>query len=85
MNYQIPGLSPVFFIIIYFWSILWKGVALWRASAFKQKNWFIVLLVLNTIGILEVIYLFYFAKKKLTLKDIKETLKSLDFRKTQSR
>lgn len=57
--------------IITIWSTLVKGVALWRAANLKQQNWFIVMLIVNTIGILEIVYLFRFAKKRLTIKEIK--------------
>lgn len=59
------------FFILYLWSLLWKGLALWRAANLKQRNWFVGLLVLNTVGILEIAYLFFFAKKKMTLKELK--------------
>jgi len=52
------------FTILTIWSIIWKGLALWRASRNYQKIWFVALLVLNTVGILEILYLFYFSKKK---------------------
>lgn len=52
------------------WSIAWKGLALWHAAKNSQRNWFIAILVINTIGILEIIYLFRFAKKRLTLSDL---------------
>lgn len=62
----------VFFLIIAIWSFFWKGVALWRAANQKQRNWFIVLLLpVNTVGILELLFLFRFSKKKLTLEEIK--------------
>jgi len=53
--------------------MIWKGIALWKAAQFRQRNWFIVILVLNsfTIGILEIIYLFRFAKKRLTISELK--------------
>lgn len=57
--------------IITIWSTLVKGIALWRAANLKQQNWFIVMLIVNTVGILEIIYLFRFAKKRLTIKEIK--------------
>lgn len=69
---QLPNLS-VFVILI--WSLLWKGTALWRASKENQRNWFIALLLLNTVGILDLAYLFYFSKKKLTLEELKTWLK----------
>lgn len=52
------------------WSIVWKGIALWNASKNNQKNWFIAILIVNTLGILEIVYLFGFAKKKMTLNDL---------------
>ncbi len=68
--------SPVILLVIYIWSLAWKGVALWKAAGFKQRNWFIALLVLNTIGILEIVYLFKFAKKTLTFSEIKSWIPS---------
>jgi len=52
------------------WSVAWKGVALWYAAKHSQRNWFIAILVLNTLGILEIIYLFRFAKKRMAFKDL---------------
>ncbi len=48
--------------IIIIWVLPWKGVALWRAAKLSQKWWFIVLLVLNTLGLLEILYLFIFSR-----------------------
>lgn len=54
-------------ILVAVWSLFWKGMALWRAAKEDSKPWFVALLVVNTIGILEIAYLFFFAKEKLTL------------------
>jgi hypothetical protein len=59
------------FFILYIWSLLWKGLALWRSANLKQRNWFVAILVLNTVGILEIVYLFFFATKKLKLTELK--------------
>jgi hypothetical protein len=59
------------FFILYLWSLVWKGLALWRAAQLKQRNWFVGILILNTLGILEIVYLFFFAKKKMTLQELK--------------
>lgn len=53
-----------FFIAVVIWTIPWKGIALWQAARNRQKIWFILLLVLNTLGILEIIYIFIFSKDK---------------------
>ncbi len=72
MNSSFPGLPfPQYLIyIIMVWSIAWKGLALWHSARNNQKNWFLVMLVINTIGIMEIVYLFGFSKKKLALKDL---------------
>ncbi len=46
------------------WTVPWKGVALWKAARANSKPWFIVLLIVNTVGLLEIIYIFGFSKKK---------------------
>lgn len=58
------GIPPQLVFALFIWSLLWKGLALWHAAKLSQRNWFVVMLVLNTVGILEIIYLFVFAKKK---------------------
>ena len=44
------------------WSIIWKGIALWKSGRNNQLVWFIILLIVNTLGILEIIYLVAFQK-----------------------
>ena len=53
--------SPILYILIA-WTLIWKGIALWHSARNKQKGWFIVLLIVNTVGILEIIYLIFFKK-----------------------
>ena len=47
-----------FLLILVLWSLFWKGLALWHSARAGKFAWFTVLLVINTIGILEIIYLF---------------------------
>ncbi|HMS22605.1 MAG TPA: DUF5652 family protein [Candidatus Levybacteria bacterium] len=68
---QIPFENPFLVFILLIWSIIWKGFGLWRASRQEQRNWFIAMLVVSTFGLLEIIYLFFFSRKKLTLKEMK--------------
>jgi hypothetical protein len=51
-------------LLIVAWTLPWKGVALWKASRNSQKKWFIAILILNTLALLEIIYIFFFEKKK---------------------
>jgi hypothetical protein len=50
--------------LLVIWTLPWKGVALWRAARNRHIVWFIVILILNTLAILEIIYIFVFSKKK---------------------
>ena len=62
---QMSSLSTgvlIILVIILIWSLIWKGFALWRAARNNSIVWFVVLLVVNTIGILEILYLFVFSK-----------------------
>jgi len=53
-----------FIVILTGWSLLWKGLALWRSARLKSKPWFIAILLINSVGILEIIYLFIISKRK---------------------
>jgi methionyl-tRNA synthetase len=66
MDYLLQNLiqNPVFVFLILVWTLPWKGVALWRAAKNDHKGWFVALLVLNTLGMLEILYIFVFSKKK---------------------
>jgi len=62
-----------FFIANFFWiwplvilDLILKGFALWRASKNNQLYWFIALFIVNSIGILPVIYLAFVDKQKLS-------------------
>ncbi|OGI27834.1 MAG: hypothetical protein A2359_03800 [Candidatus Moranbacteria bacterium RIFOXYB1_FULL_43_19] len=46
------------------WTLFWKGIALWKSARRSEMIWFAALLVLNTLGILEIIYFFFIAKNK---------------------
>ncbi len=52
------ALSLPMIIIILLWTVLWKGLALWHSARRGAAAWFIALLIINTVGILELIYLF---------------------------
>jgi len=54
----------VFFLVAAsIWTAVWKGLALWRAARLKSVGWFVALLFINTMGILEIIYILAVAKK----------------------
>lgn len=50
-------------ILLTLWVIPWKGWALWKAARASDRPWFIALLVLNTLALLEIFYIFVFSKR----------------------
>jgi len=55
--------QATFAYLFVLWSLVWKGLALWRAAAQKkQLGWFIIILIVNTLGILEILYYFLLCK-----------------------
>lgn len=46
------------------WTLPWKGWSLWKSARQNDKWWFFALLVINTAGLLEILYIFVFSKKK---------------------
>jgi hypothetical protein len=56
------GMNPFVILLAVIWTLFWKGLALWRAAGLRQKYWFIAILLINTLGILEIIYLFVVTK-----------------------
>jgi hypothetical protein len=49
-------------VLIMVWVLPWKGYALWSAAQLKHKWWFVILLVVNTVAILDIIYIFFVAR-----------------------
>ena len=65
----LPMMGPAFglgLILLLVWSLVWKGLALWRAAKRGEKIWFVVFLLVNTLGILEIIYLFFVTGAKIS-------------------
>jgi len=59
------------FVIVGLWELGWKGFGLWRSGRANQLYWFIAMLVLNTVGVLPIIYLLFFQKKRKSAKSSK--------------
>ena len=51
-------------ILIAVWDIIWKGIGLWKAARNGQKYWFIAMLLINSAGILPILYIKFFQKKR---------------------
>lgn len=63
----IPGIELIpswALILLIVWTIPWKGLALWKCAKNSQKIWFMIFMVVNTLGILEILYLTLWQKKR---------------------
>lgn len=53
-----------FIVLGLLWTLPWKGVALWKAARNLDKVWFVVLLLVNTLGVLEILYIYIFSRRR---------------------
>jgi len=60
--YAFPNWPVWAVVLILIWSLVWKGFALWKSARKQSVPWFVVLLIFNTAGILEILYLFVFSE-----------------------
>lgn len=60
------GIHPALLTIILVWSLVWKGLAMWKSARLSHPIWFIVFLLVQSVGILEILYIFLFSKFSLT-------------------
>ena len=63
MGGALTGAFLAFIIIISIWSLIWKGMALWKCGQNNQLAWFVIILIFNTAGILPIVYLLFFQPK----------------------
>lgn len=67
------GISPEMFVVIIvfigIWELVWNGLALWKSAQNRDKGWFIAMLLINDLGILEMLYYFVFSKKETQQKE----------------
>lgn len=59
--------TMVLLIVLMVRDMIWKGIALWKAGTKKQLTRFIIIFLLNTLGILPIIYLIFFQKKEVEI------------------
>ncbi|MDI6602542.1 MAG: DUF5652 family protein [Patescibacteria group bacterium] len=59
-------------LLLIIWVLPWTPparhprLALWKAAKNNHKWWFVALLVINTLAILEILYIFIFNKRRST-------------------
>ena len=57
MNYEISTTTAVLIGVVAVWEMVWKGFALWKAARNNELGWFVILLAINSAGILPIFYI----------------------------
>ena len=52
------------YLLAIVWTLPWKGVALWKAARNYQRGWYLAMLIIQTLGILEILYILFFQKDR---------------------
>ncbi len=55
----------IFIIVVAAWDGVWKLIALWKAARKGSVAWFIILAIINSAGILPILYIFLFSEMRL--------------------
>lgn len=56
MNIELSTTQVVVFSLLIIWELIWKGLGLWKSAQNEQLGWYLAILLLNTLGILPMIY-----------------------------
>ena len=49
-------------LVLAVWTLYWKYRAMWHAAKHDRKVWFGAFLIVNTLGVLEILYIYVFSK-----------------------
>lgn len=52
------------FAILLVWSGIFQAIAMWKAARRGETAWYIILLLIHTLGILDIIYIYAVAKEE---------------------
>jgi hypothetical protein len=51
-------------VAVAIWDLVWKLFAMWKAAKKKSVVWFVVLMLINSVGILPILYIYVFSEMK---------------------
>jgi methionyl-tRNA synthetase len=75
-----PKAVIIILVLTFAWTIPWKALALWKSARHGQAGWFVLFILVNTLGLLEIIYLKFFSRVGFT--DLEEPKVNLEKPKT---
>jgi hypothetical protein len=57
MSYNVSTSWATVIAIVAIWDFVWKALGMWRAGRNNQAGWFVVILIINSLGIIPIYYL----------------------------
>lgn len=54
--------NPALTAALVLWVLPWKGFALWKAARKNHRWWFLGILIINSMGLVDILYIFYFSE-----------------------
>jgi hypothetical protein len=57
------GDYKLWFFVLALWTLAWKGLAMYKAARRDDRVWFVAFLILNTLGIVEILYIYIFSQR----------------------
>lgn len=75
------GVSLWLLVVIFVWSSVWKFLALWKSARKGNVVWFVVFALVNTIGILDILYIYIFSERTEKTQEKKKAAKQTKKRK----
>jgi hypothetical protein len=61
------GITPeliLWLVPLVIWDAVWKAIGLWKSAKNNHLVWFIFIFIVNSLGILPIIYILFFQKKR---------------------
>jgi methionyl-tRNA synthetase len=75
------GISVWLLVVVFVWSFVWKLLALWKSARKNHLVWFIAMGILNTMGILEILYIYVFSDMTKSKRNVQSKPKQAKKRK----
>ena len=54
----------IFIVVLMIWDAVWKLIALWKSARNNHLVWFVLIAIINTVGILPIVYILMHRNKQ---------------------
>jgi hypothetical protein len=80
------GIAVWLLLVVLIWSLFWKLAAMWKSAKNNHLSWFVIIALLNTVGILPILYIYVFSDlKNFKEKNLKQPNKNKKYKKNSKK